>query len=334
MHEAVSAKTESAPEFLGDKWRVGMEELEDAFDGVIQRGQCPSAARGVSGEIRLRDFDEAVAEIPPDEVIERLGDIAETVGFVAFVYALGRCIESGQKIAGEEGEFVFRGIRIRIQLSLHLTEPAGIPQLVAEISSLDDLLFVELDVLSLRSDAQESKADAIRAVFRDEVKRIRRIAEALGHFAALLVADDACEIHILEGNLPSVFQTRHDHAGDPEKDDVRAGNQHAGREEFRQRGGFHRLMRPQPRGEPGVEHIGVLHPALAGRLDLAFCIFRIDLTRRIPDRDAVAPPELAGDAPVLDVFEPVVVNFFPAVGKEADEVLPHGVAGFDSFRIS
>ena len=228
---------------------------------------------------------------------------------------------------------MLRGIRIRVERSLHLSEPAGVPELIAEISSLDDLLFVELDILSLRRDAQESKADAIGAVFGDEVERVRRIAEALRHLAALLVADDAGKIDILEWNLPGVFEARHDHAGDPEKDDVGAGNQHAGREEFRQCGGFHRFMRPQPRGEPGVEHIGVLHPALAGRLDLAFCIFRIDLPRWIPDWDAVAPPELTGNAPVLDVLQPVVVDFFPAVGEEADEVAPHGVAGFGGFWI-
>ena len=262
-----------------------------------------------------------------------MGDIAEAVGFVAFVDALDRCVKAGQKIAGEEGEFVFRGIRIRVERSLHLPEPAGVPELVAEISAFDDLLFVEFDVLPLRRDAEESEADAIRAVFGDEVKRVRGIAKALGHFAPLLVADDACEIDILEGNLPCVFEARHDHAGDPEKDDVWAGDQHAGREEFRQRGGFHGLMRPQPGGEPCVEHIRVLHPAIAGRLDLAFCIFCFALPCRIPDRDTVAPPELAGNAPVLDVFEPVVINLLPAVGKEADEVLPHGVAGFNGFWI-
>ena len=67
-----------------------MQELEDAFDGVIQRGQCSCAARGIGGEVRLRDLDESVAKIPPDEVIEGLGDVAEAVGFVAFVDALDR----------------------------------------------------------------------------------------------------------------------------------------------------------------------------------------------------------------------------------------------------
>ena len=42
---------------------------------------------------------------------------------------------------------------------------------------------------------------------------------------------------------------------------------------------------------------------------------------------------MAGDAPVLDVFEPVVVDLFPAVREEADEVLADGVPGLGGFWI-
>src|SRR5690606_2577070 len=38
----------------------------------------------------------------------------------------------------------------------------------------------------------------------------------------------------------------------------------------------------------------------------------------VPGRDAVAPPELAADAPVLDVAEPVAVGVDPVAGDEAD----------------
>ena len=48
----------------------------------------------------------------------------------------------------------------------------------------------------------------------------------------------------------------------------------------------------------------------------------------IPDGNAVAPPKLAGDAPVLNVFEPMIVDFFPAVREKADEVVANSIAGF------
>ena len=45
------------------------------------------------------------------------------------------------------------------------------------------------------------------------------------------------------------------------------------------------------------------------------------------------PPELAGDAPVLDIFQPVVIDFFPAFGKKPDQPVAHGGAGLRSLRV-
>ena len=50
----------------------------------------------------------------------------------------------------------------------------------------------------------------------------------------------------------------------------------------------------------------------------------------IPNRDPVAPPQLAADAPVLDVLQPVQVHLAPALGEERDEpVADHGLRLFD-----
>ena len=49
----------------------------------------------------------------------------------------------------------------------------------------------------------------------------------------------------------------------------------------------------------------------------------------VPDGDAVSPPELAADAPVADVFHPVVVVAFEAFGHNFDAtVLDGGDGGF------
>jgi len=45
----------------------------------------------------------------------------------------------------------------------------------------------------------------------------------------------------------------------------------------------------------------------------------------VPGRDAVAPPELAADAPVLDVLQPVPVGAGPGVGHEAHAAAFHGL---------
>ena len=91
-------------------------------------------------------------------------------------------------------------------------------------------------------------------------------------------------------------------------------------------------MCPEPGGEPGVQHVLILVPSLARRLDLDTDTFLRSLGG-IPDGDAVAPPKLAGNAPVLDVAEPVVVDLFPAVGKEADQPILDRGTGLGGLRI-
>ena len=47
----------------------------------------------------------------------------------------------------------------------------------------------------------------------------------------------------------------------------------------------------------------------------------------IPHRDLMPPPELAADAPVLEVFHPVGVGLGPALGAEFDVTVGHGIGG-------
>ncbi len=63
-----------------------------------------------------------------------------------------------------------------------------------------------------------------------------------------------------------------------------------------------------------VERLGVLEP--------------VELVLVIPHRDLVAPPELAADAPVLEVLHPVGVGLGPALGAELDLAGCHRVGGF------
>src|ERR1039458_2251834 len=75
------------------------------------------------------------------------------------------------------------------------------------------------------SPAHGAEAGRIRAVLGDEHERVGRIAKHLGHLAALLVADDAGEINILERHrirqrelrVAHEFVAGHDHARDPEE---------------------------------------------------------------------------------------------------------------------
>ena len=54
----------------------------------------------------------------------------------------------------------------------------------------------------------------------------------------------------------------------------------------------------------------------------------------VPDRDAVAPPELTADAPILDVLEPVEIGLRPAFRVELDDARSHGTLRFVDLRVA
>ncbi len=62
----------------------------------------------------------------------------------------------------------------------------------------------------------------------DQVDGVEHVALGLGHLVAVGVAYQAVDIDFLERYVVHELQAHHDHAGDPEEDDVEAGDQHAG----------------------------------------------------------------------------------------------------------
>ena len=170
----------------------------------------------------------------------------------------------------------------------------------------------------------------------DDVERVEDVAFGFGHFLSFAVAHQAVDIDFFEGDFAvhAVHAHQH-HARDPEEDDVKAGNEDVARIEcFEIRRVFRPALggeRPQRRGKPGIKHVFILgerqvgselvfgarHRFVFGNVDVAVCV--------VPRRDAVPPPQLARDAPVLQVFHPVVVGVFPVVRHELDAAIAHGV---------
>src|SRR5262249_47177712 len=89
-----------------------------------------------------------------------------------------------------------------------------------------------------------------------------------------------------------------------------------------------RRERPEPRREPGIEHVGVLsHGAAAvgaGRQILARDV-HATVALAVPGRNPMAPPELAGDAPRPDGLHPVVVRLRPTSRDDLDAALADGL---------
>ena len=98
-------------------------------------------------------------------------------------------------------------------------------------------------------------------------------------------------------------------------------------------GGVEYADGPEPAAEPGVEHILVLPEVcrgdgriqLPGGLEGFFCRFlhHYAAVGQVPGGDALAPPELTGDAPVVRVLHPVAVDVAILVRNELDAARFH-----------
>ncbi len=215
-----------------------------------------------------------------------------------------------------------------------------------------------------RCAARQREAQRIRAVIVDDTERIDDVALGLRHLRALLVTDETVDVDVLERHLLHEVQPDHHHAGDPEEDDVEAGDQRRGRIEALQ---FVRLVRPaerrerpEPRREPGVEHVLVArderralcridrHLARLVRRQRAGLLvigeraghrFVLGLgdehlaVRPVPRRNLMAPPELARDAPRLDVLHPVEIGLLPVLRHEVRLAFAHRGDGLDRQRL-
>ena len=124
--------------------------------------------------------------------------------------------------------------------------------------------------------------------------------------------------------------TGHRHTRYPEENDVVAGLHYRGWIVAQQVGGHlrpaERTERPQPRTEPGIQHVLILVYLGAVAVRAGGYIFTADrhlaAIVTVPDRDAVPPPELARDAPVMNILQPVHVDLVEAFRHDLHLVIP------------
>ena len=211
-------------------------------------------------DAHLGDLEVPVAEVVPHEVIERVGELVEPIGF-----------DGGVGVAdggGQAGEYPPVGeVILRIDLAprghplqVHQREARGVPELVAEVSPDVELgggvglspvgerhlLDRHADVLGLGGHGGEGESQGVGPVGVDDVQRVDPVAQALGHLAALSVLDHGVDEHVAEGGGVEAVLAHHDHAGDPEGDDLTGGDQGVARVEGLQ---LRRLIRPSHRTE-------------------------------------------------------------------------------------
>ncbi len=310
-----SGMVEALPELFGEEGHGGMEQAQGGFEGG--GGVAPS------GGAHLFQFEIPVAEFVPEELPELLGEFVVAVLLDGAVGGFGGGVEARDDPAVFDGGLSGRGSRlVRVQEE----EAGGVPDLVGEGAGAFHALFGEDDIGAGRGALQERHADGVGAVLLGDDQRIDHVALGLGHLLAVGVADQAVDVDGLERDFAHEFAAQHHHAGDPEEEDVEAGDEQGGGVVAGQVGGLVGPAEggegPEAAGEPGVENVGVLLEvggvaarAGGGRFarDDDFLAFAA-----VPGGDAVAPPELARDAPVADVVHPLVIGLGPVRRNEAN----------------
>ena len=117
----------------------------------------------------------------------------------------------------------------------------------------------------------------------------------------------------MERLLAGLFQSGKYHSDNPEEDDIVTGYQNVCRIEIIQFFGLIRPAkgreRPQCRREPGIQSILILFhmgtSTLRALLWHLFCYHHLSALFTVVRRDTVSPPELTGNTPVTDAFQPV-----------------------------
>ena len=336
QHQGPTLSRQHAPDLLGDEGGNRMHQLQHDLEHRQQdaAGIAPGMLV-VAEQVGLDPLQVPVAELVPDELVVGRGHLVELVAVKPIPHRRDRRRGPAEDPAMDQRQ-PLRPVADHPHLraavaDVHQGEAGGVPDLVDEKAIALDPVLVEADLAALGGEGGEGEAHRVGAVAVHDLKRIDDVAGRFRHLLAMLVAHQGVEVDVLERHLVHEVQPHHHHPRHPEEEDVEAGDQDRGRVEGRQFPGPLRPAQgrkgPQGRGEPGVEDVVLLLQAGGTALRATPGIGRLDdqlaAVAAGPGRDAVPPPDLAGDAPVADVVHPAVKGVVPGPGVDPDPSLAH-----------
>ncbi len=309
---------ELRPDLLGDVRDERMEQPQEPLERRERGRGRGGVARVQTGLDRL---GVPVAEVVEGEVVEPLDDMGEVEAREQLLDLPAQPVDPSQDPALLERA---RGEPRLDPLGVAEDQPCDVPELARELLPLLDRAPAEADVLG-RSDLQKAVAGRIGAVPRHRLERVDAGAEALRHPPAVERQHGRGDDHVGEGHLAEEEEPREDHPVLPEADDLARGDVDVARvvaaELGRPLGPAEGREGPERRGEPGVEDVRLTLErgrAAGGTGRRRRPGARLVAVGAGPDRDLVAPPKLARDAPVGGVGERVDRELVLAFGVEAD----------------
>ena len=114
-------------------------------------------------------------------------------------------------------------------------------------------------VLGLRRQPRQAEPQSIGAELFDHVDRIDAVPFRLRHRLAVSIEDLRMDEDLVERNFAHVVQPHQHHTGDPQGDDIAAGDKDTRGIEVLEFGCAFRptecRVRPERRAEPGIEHV-------------------------------------------------------------------------------
>ena len=200
-----------------------------------------------------------VANLAPCECVKRVGRVVEPVvgeGLVDRFPHLGRFTDDPfvQRLA----DVWHRGVAAVRDLVV-FGKAEGIPQLCPEVPIAFDPVLRQFQHAADSRHLGHGKAQGVGPEFVHNNERVHDVAAGFRHLFTLLVADELVEVDGVERVFTLNRLGHHHHAGDPEEQDVLAGDEDIAGEVFREFIGLfgpaEGAERPETGGEPCVEDV-------------------------------------------------------------------------------
>ena len=242
-----------------------MREPQHGFQYAHQRapGRAPGFVVP-GGELYLGELDVPIAVFRPDEFVHGLGGKVEAVRLEMSGDGRFCVLQAADDPAIDDRQVERRRLVESdvLALDVHQHETRGVPQLVAEIAIALAAIEIEVERAAESREACEREAQRVGSERRDpvrellahalfdalalllqhqagnalgnevlevravdQVERIEDVAFRLRHLLPFAVAHDRIDVHVAERDPAGEVGRHHDHAHDPEGDDVEAGDE-------------------------------------------------------------------------------------------------------------